>query len=88
VRQFPRELNTAFIGNLQWLDSAALCALADEERYFGHIVRANSEWIAFDATRPNDDSTGFRVLGLFPSRGDAKWAVERAAQGRDRAAAA
>jgi hypothetical protein len=42
------------------------------------MVKAASEWIAFDAIHPNEDETGMRLLGVFRSAWFAKEAVERA----------
>jgi hypothetical protein len=44
----------------------------------GHIIKTGNQWIAFDGTHPNDASTGFRLLGTFPSSAAAKKAVEKA----------
>jgi hypothetical protein len=60
-----------------WIDSDSACTYSDEERFLGFIVKAASEWIAFDGTHPNEDKTGLRLLGSFPSVRLAKQAVER-----------
>jgi hypothetical protein len=60
-----------------WRDSAEICALADEERHLGHILRVGGRWHAFDATHFNEESNGFRRLGSFASKSAAKEAVER-----------
>jgi hypothetical protein len=59
-----------------WRDSIAICALADGERHLGHILKIGERWYAFDATRFNEESNGFRSLGTFASVGSAKEAVE------------
>jgi L-amino acid N-acyltransferase YncA len=60
-----------------WRESATICALADEERHLGHAMRTGRRWHAFDATRSNDESTGFCPLGTFASVAAAKEAVEQ-----------
>jgi len=60
----------------QWKDSAEVCALADEERHLGHIIRIGAGWHAFDATHMNDEGNGFRSLGTFAGISAAKAAVE------------
>lgn len=65
-------------GISSWTDSESACAYSDDERLLGFIVKAGSEWVAFDAIHPNDDETGMRLLGVFPSAWFAKEAVERA----------
>lgn len=60
-----------------WMDSHSACTYSDDERLFGVIVKAVSEWIAFDAIHPNEDETGLRLLGVFRSAWFAKRAVER-----------
>ena len=61
----------------QWRDSAAICALADDQRHLGHIVRAGSRWLVFDATHCDKAGTGFRLLGTALNITEAKQAVER-----------
>jgi hypothetical protein len=61
----------------EWRISKTVCALADEERHLGHAMRIGRRWHAFDATRPNHDSNGFRLLGTFASIAAAKQAVEQ-----------
>jgi len=58
-----------------WRDSPAICALADDDRHLGHIVRAGNHWLAFDATH-FDGEDGFRLLGSWLSVALAKGAVE------------
>ncbi len=70
-----------------WRDSEYVCALADDERYFGHIYKYG-EWHAFDATHLNDAADGLRDLGVFTSVGAAKRAVERSIARPDGASAA
>lgn len=65
---------------LVWRDSTYLSALSDDERHYGHAVR-NEKWQAFDATRSNDAGDGFKYLGYFDTREEAKAAVEDATRG-------
>jgi hypothetical protein len=60
-----------------WRDSSAVCALADDHRHLGHIVRAGNCWLAFDATRPNSTGTGFRLIGSWMNSAVAKRALEQ-----------
>jgi len=64
-------------GTPLWRDSRYVCALADDERHFGHILKTG-DWIAFDATHPGENGAGIRQLGAFSSMESAKEAVERA----------
>ncbi len=59
-----------------WRDSGSLCCLADDERHLGHIVKAGSYWLAFDATRSNESGTWFRFLGVCEGISAAKRVVE------------
>jgi hypothetical protein len=61
-----------------WRDSPSVCALADDERHLGHIVRADNCWLAFDATRLNQTGSGFLLLGSCVNIAVAKSAVELA----------
>jgi len=61
-----------------WRDSFNICALSEEERHLGHIVRKGRFWNAFDSTHLNDARDGFRHLGSFLSVLGAKHAVEQA----------
>ena len=63
-------------GISSWIDSDSACTYSDDERLLGFIVKAASEWIAFDATHPNEDKTGMRLLSVFRSAWFAKEAVE------------
>ena len=63
----------------EWRNSASICALADGERHYGHIVKIDGRWYAFDATHPDAESSGFRRLGSYASIRSAKQAVERGA---------
>jgi hypothetical protein len=60
-----------------WRDSDFVCALADTDRHLGHLIRTR-EWNAYDATRPNESSTGFKYLGAFDDLAVAKRVVELA----------
>jgi hypothetical protein len=68
---------TAIFSMPEWRDSASICALADGERHYGHIVKIDGRWHAFDGTHSDPDGTGFLRLGSFSSMGSAKQAVER-----------
>jgi hypothetical protein len=59
-----------------WRDSNNVCALSDGDRHLGHIVLKAGQWNAFDATHLNENRSGFRYLGTFPSLNLAKTAVE------------
>jgi hypothetical protein len=59
-----------------WRMSANVCAFADSERHLGHILKIGSVWVAFDGTRLEENSTGFRIIGTFPDVDSAKIAVE------------
>ena len=60
-----------------WRDSDFVCALADTDRHLGHLIMTG-EWNAYDATRPNESSTGFKYLGAFDDLAVAKRVVELA----------
>jgi hypothetical protein len=64
-------LNTAI-----WRDSPSVCALADDQRHLGHILRVGDSWLAFDATHSDVAGTGFRFLGSWMNTALAKCAVE------------
>ena len=61
-----------------WRDSPAVCALADDHRHLGHIVKAGDYWLAFDATHSGGTNSGFRLLGSWTNIAFAKCAVELA----------
>ena len=63
-----------------WRNSDTVCALADEERHLGHILRIGGRWHAFDATHFNDGENGFRFLGTYASIHSAKDAVEQSGE--------
>jgi len=63
-------------GDAAWRDSNSICALADDERHWGHILRIGGRWYAFDATHFNERADGFRNLGSFASLVSAREAVE------------
>lgn len=60
-----------------WRDADSVCALADDERHLGHLIRRR-KWHAYDATRPGKKRHGFRYLGAFTDLSAAKQAVELA----------
>lgn len=66
---------------LAWQNSNSICALTDGERHLGHILKIGGRWHAFDATRLNWESTGFRSLGSFASIYAAKEAVAQSNSG-------
>ena len=59
-----------------WKNSKYVCALSDNERHFGHIIKTEF-WDAYDATRLNEASEGFKYLGAFADLATAMQAVER-----------
>ena len=61
----------------EWTDSEKVCCFANGERHLGHIVKADENWLAFDATHLNESGKGFRLLGYCTTIGLAKYAVER-----------
>jgi hypothetical protein len=63
-----------------WRHSRDVCALADQDRQLGHVVKTDA-WHAFDTVHPNEQGTGFTYLGAFQNRGEAKGAVEAAIGG-------
>jgi hypothetical protein len=67
----------AYPGLAVWRDSHSVCALADDRRHVGHIVRAGNCWLAFDATHANETGTGFRLVGCWQDVAAAKRAVEQ-----------
>jgi hypothetical protein len=69
-------IETSQIHATTWRDSNSICALADAERHLGHIVRAGSFWLAFDATHVDESGTGFQLLGCCVSVDAAKCLVE------------
>jgi hypothetical protein len=68
---------TMRVQSATWRDSGKVCAFADAERHLGHIVRAGSYWLAYDATHLNETGTGFRLLGTLLDINCAKQAVEQ-----------
>ena len=66
-----------------WRNSTDICALADSERHFGHVIKTE-QWHAYDAIHSNESSKGFKYLGPFVDLAAAKQAVESAvAQARE-----
>jgi hypothetical protein len=59
-----------------WRIGEDVCALADSERHLGHILRIESQWIAYDGTCLGENDIGFRLIGVFPDLKSAKIAVE------------
>ncbi len=62
-------------GTPVWRDGEELCAIADNFRHLGHIVRTDS-WHAYDATKLNDVGDGFKYLGPHTTAKEAKGSVE------------
>ncbi len=60
-----------------WQDSDLVCALADNDRHLGHLIK-RGKWHAYDATRPDELSHAFKYLGAFTELAAAKQAVELA----------
>lgn len=73
----PKIRDTEFKSIPLWRDSKHICALADTERHFGHIINTG-QWHAYDATHLNSATTGFNYLGAFEDLTAAKHAVESA----------
>jgi hypothetical protein len=59
-----------------WRISDEICILCDDERQLAHVIKIGDTWFAFDATRPNDDGTGFSHLGSFARKEAALQAIE------------
>jgi|HubBroStandDraft_6_1064221.scaffolds.fasta_scaffold1338909_1 hypothetical protein len=69
------DTDNGLAGGRYWRSSAHVCALADGERHYGHVIRTE-QWDAYDATRPNEASAGFKYLGAFVDLTAAMQAVE------------
>jgi len=61
-----------------WRTTGDVWALADCERHLGHVIRFESQWLAYDGTRLSENGVGFRIIGVFPDADSAKIAVELA----------
>jgi len=61
-----------------WRDSPSVCALSNNHRHLGHIVKAGDCWLAFDATHSRGTNSGFCLLGSWTNIALAKCAVELA----------
>jgi hypothetical protein len=59
-----------------WRMGNKVCAFSDSERHLGHILKCDSQWLAFDATRLGESGEGFWIIGIFPDIGSARSAVE------------
>ncbi|HXJ38804.1 MAG TPA: hypothetical protein VNH18_05970 [Bryobacteraceae bacterium] len=66
-------------GSAEWHVSPSVCALNDRERHLGHLINVNGNWIAFDGTRPDEWSSGFRRIGIFDQLQAAMTALEETA---------
>jgi hypothetical protein len=74
----PRECRVVNnTGPLVWHNSYGFCALVDDERHLGHVIRIDKEWSAFDGTHLTADSTGFVLLGTSRNLSKAKELIER-----------
>src|ERR1017187_473673 len=62
-------------GGWTWRVLQYLCALQDDERHLGHVVKTD-KWHAYDATHLNAQEDGIRYLGDFSDLTAAKAAVE------------
>ena len=66
------ETNTAANSSPGWLIGETVCAFAQFREHLGHILKADSQWIAYDATRMSESGVGFRIIGVFPDMDSAK----------------
>jgi hypothetical protein len=64
-----------------WRDGGDISALCDDVRHLGHLVHVDV-WHAFDATHLNEEQDGFKYVGGFEDRDDAKRAVENSIAAR------
>jgi hypothetical protein len=64
-----------------WKTSEHVCAFSDDERHLGHVIRTE-HWNAYDATRLNEASGGFKYLGAFVDPATAMQAVELSVERR------
>jgi hypothetical protein len=62
-----------------WRNSEYVCAFSDDERHLGHVIRTG-QWNAYDATRPDEASGGFKYLGAFVDLATAIQAVEQSVE--------
>ena len=67
------------VSSRTWETSSDVCALRDQERHLGHVVKTGNRWAAYDTTKLNLSCTGFLCLGTFASQAAAKNAVQRSA---------
>lgn len=58
-----------------WRNSEHICALADSERHFGHVIKID-QWHAYDATHADEAMGGVKYLGTFGDLAAAMQAVE------------
>jgi hypothetical protein len=61
-----------------WRMGREVCAFADSERHLGHILKVESQWLAYDGTHVGESGIGFLIIGAFPDIHSAKAAVELA----------
>jgi hypothetical protein len=69
------DMDDKLAGSRTWRRSEHICALADGERHFGHVIKTG-QWDAYDATHLNEASGGFKYLGAFGDVAAAMQAVE------------
>jgi hypothetical protein len=68
------------VDRMTWESSRDVCALRDQERHLGHVVKlAERTWAAYDTTKLNLSCSGFLCLGTFTTQAAAKEAVEQSA---------
>src|SRR5579871_3531538 len=60
----------------QWYVSDNICALCDSERHLAHVANVRGLWFVFDATHPNNNELGCRLLGTFARKLTAMEAAE------------
>jgi hypothetical protein len=69
------DTNDDLTRSLSWKSSEHVCAFSDDERHLGHVIKTE-HWNAYDATRLNEASEGFKYLGAFVDLAAAMQAVE------------
>jgi hypothetical protein len=74
-----RDMDDELTRSRSWKNSEYVCAFSDDERHLGHIFRTE-HWNAYDATRLNEASGGFKYLGSFVDLATAMLAVERSVE--------
>ncbi len=72
-------MDDGLIDSRSWKSSEYVCAFSDDERHLGHVIKTE-QWDAYDATRLNGASAGFKHLGSFGDLAMAMQAVERSVE--------